>query len=121
MGKFSPFLPNNNFEESEIVLTYFDGITWKIVFLKDIIEEKTFGDYFYDKKIKKNITITFCPKSFAAIVYFGKLTEANEYKNNNIIIKDGETLIQQLTGQVISRPKNGIPENQLRLWKILIC
>lgn len=98
-----------HFELSTQVLIYNDGIIYKCVDLRYLHENNIIYDTFSEGDKYHDISITFCPYSYASVIYFGKFTLYPQDSDNtsNIIIVDDEGFqVQQLTGVNIDKSIN---------------
>jgi Fe-S-cluster containining protein len=100
-----------NLDISKPVLTYSNGDKFKIVPLDIMIRQPLIYDKYYDntseddKNVISDITITFCPFSKTAVIYFGLFEMTNKIYNNNIILCSKiypTLLITQLDGRAYS-------------------
>jgi len=96
---------------SDIVITYNDGKMYKII----PIHIAKYNMVIYDKytdvlsptnTVEKDITLSYCPKTSACVIYFGKYTvyKHDKYKNNIILqdSKDIGKLLIQFNGNFIN-------------------
>lgn len=88
------------------VIVYNDGKQTKVVPVAVMERYPIIHDKYYENDISDDISLTFCPFSSAAIIYFGKWKWTGEQYNNSIIIQKDSTSIIQLTGKEY---KTGIP------------
>lgn len=93
----------------DIVIVYFDGKKYKIIDKKITDQFFIIRDTFYEQNYQtKNeiftldISLTVCPYTSTAIVYFDKYELAGYTCNNNMVIQRDNDFVVQLTGSTNS-------------------
>lgn len=111
--QFVPIAPDDT-KLADRVIVYNDGRKWKVININDMCIHPIIYDKYYDDDKKtedrvsmiSDISITFCPFTYCAVVYFDKYTLADKVNNGNIILinKDGG-MMSQMLGQKFIRKK----------------
>lgn len=104
--------PPNNLNINDTVLVYNDGRTWKVVSLDIVLSHPIIYDKYYDDDINNtvsDISITYCPYTSCAIIYYDKYKLTNKIYNNNIIIKNNNGYMIQMLGILYSKYNKMIP------------
>ena len=98
----------------DLVAVYNDGRNWKVIPIDILTRYVVFYDKHFDKiknkkgeNIVSDISITFCPYTFAAVIYFKKYAPTNKLYRGNIVLKDLEDglLVPQIIGNKFVRKK----------------
>lgn len=98
--------PPENLNLQDKVAVYNDGHNWKVIQVDLLMRYLIIYDKHYDKNIVSDMSITFCPFTFTAIIYFDKYTPTNKIYNGNIMIKDKDNiLVSQMKGSKFVRKK----------------
>lgn len=88
--EFSDFAPRKR-KLSDIMISYNDGIKWKIIPLSLMnIYPIIYDEYNEPNEQKRPISIYVCPYTLFSCVYFGKYTIYEQSQNNNLNIVDTE-------------------------------
>lgn len=86
----------------DLSLVFSDGIKWKVISLSDMHQYPVIYDTHQENNIIDDISITFCPFSYSAIIYFEKWVPLKDTYDNNIILqnyKNKNIKIHQLSGK----------------------
>lgn len=86
---------------TDLVITYNTGTKIRIINLTTMLEHVIVYDKFFDTSTKKvqDISITCCPVSLTCVVYFGKWELTGTLYQDNILLKQNNQIICQLSGQ----------------------
>lgn len=97
------------------VLVYNNGRNWKVVLINVMCVYPVVYDKFFEQDGSiSDISVTFCPFTYAAVVYFGKYVLTDKIKNSNITLikeedqnKNTESLVlmSQMLGHKFVRKK----------------
>lgn len=96
------FTTKKKLKLNSIVLVYNDGASYKCMDIKILFDYNIIYDKFYEGSEYHDISITFCPYSFTARIYFGKFKKSKNIHNGNIVLLDCEnTEVSQFLGKPI--------------------
>lgn len=98
--EFTPYSPKY-LDIDDLVIVFYDGKKWKIIPLEDMYQYPVI----YDKYLEDEISVTLCPFSHSAVIYFDKWKPLKEIVNNNIVLqhkKNKNIKMNQLSGKIIN-------------------
>lgn len=107
---------------SQHVLVFNNGKRWKIIPISLASSFPVIHDQFYDRVVTKqskpvisNISLTFCPFSSSAIIFFGRFVPTKLVYNNNLVFRKQnhpDSILLQLLGNLYSK-QTGSPIHSL--------
>lgn len=98
---------------NELCLTFFDGITWKLIIGIPNDEHIIIWDYVWEKKKKISVTLAICKKTFSPMIHEGKYEMDEE--DGYLVLKNSKTKFRHFDHKLIS----GNKENLIR-WDVIV-
>jgi hypothetical protein len=98
---------------NDLCLTFFDGITWKLLIGIPNNEHVIIWDYVWERKKKVSVTIAICKKTFSPMIHEGKYEMDEE--DGYLILKNNKTKFRHFDHKVISGDK----KNLIR-WDVIV-
>jgi hypothetical protein len=107
---------------SDIVYIYNDGNNHKIVPFNIKDKHPIIYDKYYENGMVYDISITLCPYTACAAIYFGHFSLSNELYNNNIVLinNDNNTRLIQLTGETFKNNNSPMIDELFRRAEVKI-
>lgn len=98
---------------NELCLTFFDGITWKLLTGIPNKEHVIIWDYVWERKKKIPVTLAICKKTFAPMIHEGRYDM--DEKDGYLLLKNKKTMFRHFDHKLISGEKN----NLIR-WDVIV-
>ncbi len=117
--EFTPYSPKY-LNVDDLAIVFYDGKKWKVVALEDMYQHPVI----HDKYFEDDISITFCPFSYSAVLYFDKWEPLKDVVNNNVILqykKNKNIKINQMSGKFVDYTDGSIVirKNEIVIMKVM--
>lgn len=97
------FNETSNINLDEKIVTYWNGVMWKIIPLNIFLSYPVVYDRFYDEYNRDgfDVSVSVCPNTLAGCVYYGKYSPSGYYiKSALVLIDDKNNLLPIISGYI---------------------